>query len=333
MIVIYRVLLCFLTILGASCASGPKSINVSTLEEDQEDDDEGKDSNSKSAAYSGKVSANNKLLTFSITNSPLSSFQVDRRKAAELSNELESDLKRATAKEKRELVALMGLKRLAGADLQVVFNIARKIILNELKIDISRSIPESAMLELALTAIQKRNFSMADHWLGEISGSRNKRVLAAADTARGMIELLSDRLPEALYYWNEALKHFRNFEPARLNIGFFALKYGDFETAKKMLGNMQNDWFALTGVLQAERLANRPKKVDSLCDRVKSKKKTYKPALFSCALNTYQGLGQLDKAKEELSKVAQVDGPPTEVDEKAFIVIGRIEEEKGSKAK
>ena len=79
--------------------------------------------------------------------------------------------------------------------------------------------------------------------------------------------------------------------------------------------------------MQAERLSDRPKKVESMCERILDKNSKYKPALFSCALNTYQGLQKLDQAKKELEKVAQVEGPPVEIDEKAFLAIGKVEAE------
>jgi len=42
-------------------------------------------------------------------------------------------------------------------------------------------------------------------------------------------------------------------------------------------------------------------------------------------LNTFQGIGDLDKARTELKNLANIDGPPSLVDEKAFLNIGRIE--------
>ena len=123
-----------------------------------------------------------------------------------------------------------------------------------------------------------------------------------------MIEQSDGRLPEAVDYWNKALKLVSSYVPARLNLGFYALKYGDFSTAKKYLSGM-NDYYALTGYMQAVRQSS-PSSANSLCGRILSKKKDYKPAMFSCALNTAQGKGDLKKAKTELQKIAKTRGAP-----------------------
>lgn len=316
----------FLICLGifSSCATKPKKISVSTLSEDQEEDEQ-EDSNS--AEISG-LSANTRTLTYSFGNNPLSSKRVKLSAVRSISSSLASRLRNPTSKQKNELVTLMALKRLEGQSYASIVNIARKLILNELRVDIARKIPDSAKLELALSAISKRNFSMADHWLNEVAKSKDSRIRASALTGKGMIELLSNRLPEAIYYWNLALKSYDRFAPARLNIAFYALKYGDFQTAKSMLSNMRDDWYALTGLLQAERLGGNPKRTESLCAQVREIKKKYKPALFSCALNTLQGLGDAQKARKQLEEVAQIEGPPSSIDEKAFVIIGKMEQVK-----
>ena len=149
-----------------------------------------------------------------------------------------------------------------------------------MKIDISRPMPEAAVLEIALSAVVSANYSMADYWLNELLASKDKKIRAAERTARGVIELRSGRLPEAVFNWNEALNFYQNYEPARLNIGFFALKYGDFQTAKKMLGPLKTDYFTMTGLMQAERLADRAKKVDSMCAQIIKGKPKYKLSLI-----------------------------------------------------
>ncbi len=304
------------------CASSGNSPISSMMEERQEDDE---DSPGDDRNLTGKISASTSIFTYSASNSVLSSRGFSPKRSRNLASELERRLRSPTVKNRRELVALMSLYRMAGGDLNQAFNIAKKISLNEMKVDISRKIPESAVLELALSSIQSANYSMADHWLNELSSSKDKKMQAAVETARGIIELRSGRLPEAIFYWNEALKKYSNYEPARLNIGFYALKFGDVTTAKRMLSTIESDYFVLTGLMQAERLSDRAKKVESMCDRLLQLNPKYKPALFSCGLNTYQGLSKLAEAKRDLEKVAQVEAPPVEIDEKVFLTIGKIE--------
>ena len=197
-----------------------------------------------------------------------------------------------------------------------------------MKKDITRNISEIAKLELALSSLQSGKFSMAEYFLLDLKRSKNRKVRAAAHNAEGIIFLSDKKLPEAVAAWNQALKADPNYKAARLNIGFISLKYGDHRTAKKMLSNMQNDWFALTGLMIAERLAGNSSRVQSLCERIDDKKSGYKPARFSCALNLFQGLGKTKEAKSELKKVAKLPGLE-DVTEKTFLAVARIEKHEG----
>jgi hypothetical protein len=162
--------------------------------------------------------------------------------------------------------------------------------------------------------------------------SRNDKTKAAALTARGMIAMIDGRLPEAVALWNDAINLRKDYEPARLNIGFTALRFGDYKTAKAMLAGMPDDFFISTGLIQAERLADNPKEAAQLCASVLEKKKNYKPALFSCALNEYQGLGNLAKARADLEEIAKTEGGPAAIDERAYLVIGKLEKEQREQA-
>jgi tetratricopeptide (TPR) repeat protein len=274
---------------------------------------------------SAGLSPNNAIFTFSLSNNGMTGKAVNKREAQGLANRIGSQVAKNSPDLKRELTNVMALKRFAGANLNEIFGVAKAIITNEMKKDVSRKLPEQTELELALGAIESRKIAMAEHWLNQISDTRNKRMKAAELTARGIIALMDNRLPEAVDFWYQALKNFPNYTPAKLNLGFTALRFGDYTTAKKMLSDHQDDWFAATGLMQAERLANNVNRVVSLCKRILSQVNNYKPARFSCALNTYQGQGDLAKARKELESVARINGGPPEIDEKVFLVIGRID--------
>ncbi|NRA68996.1 MAG: hypothetical protein HRU19_31285 [Pseudobacteriovorax sp.] len=314
----------------AGTSSKSRSNNISSSSLDQEDDDQ--EDSIDQALKSTSVSGASRIYTYSLSNSPLSSKRYSPKKARDQASRIRRDISSGKKVNQKDLVALMSMQRMSGGDLQAAFSTAKRIVMNEMKVDIARDIPESAVLELALSAIQAANYSMADHWLNVIAKSKDKKMRAAERTARGIIEVRSDRLPEAIVFWYDALKLYSNYEPAKLNIGFYALKYGDYQTAKKMLSTIRSNYFTLTGLMQAERLADRAKKVDSMCKQIISKEPKYKPALFSCALNSFQGLGQFEKAKQELEKVAQVEGPPVEIDEKSFLTIGKLDKARAKKA-
>jgi tetratricopeptide (TPR) repeat protein len=240
-----------------------------------------------------------------------------------VAQDISSSLKKPSLRDLHKMIALMAMKRISGASYGSVVSVAKKMVSLEIEKSISRDIPSNAYLELALTSFQKKQYSMTEYYLEKLEKFKKPKLKAASLTIRGMIEQSDGRLPEAVDYWNRALKVVSTYIPARLNLGFYALKYGDFQTAKKYLSGM-NDYFALTGYMQAVRQAS-PSNAQSLCRRILGKKRGYKPALFSCALNTAQGKGDLKKAKSDLQKIAKTRGGPSEIDEKAYLVIAKIE--------
>ncbi len=278
------------------------------------------------------VSSNYQTLTYSLSNNSLTSKTINISKAKDLAGDLEGKMASPSAKDRKDLIALMAAKRLAGEGVGPVFQVAKKLMIVEMREDIGREMPEVAQLELALASIHSRQFPMAEHWIEKLISSKNDKTKAAALTARGMIAMTDGRLPEAVAFWNDAINVRKDYEPARLNIGFIALRYGDFKTAKLMLSGLQEDYFINTGMVQANRLSDNPREAAQLCAGILEKKKNYKPALFSCALNEYQGLGNLAKARTELEELAKTEGGPSSIDERAYLTIGKIEKEQREQA-
>lgn len=318
-----------LAFLLASCATtdnkkgGRSESSSSSAKDDDGDASDGK-GGSGDDAY---VSAGFSTFTYSLTNNGLTSFTVNSSRAKSMADDLEGKLKTPSAKDRKEFIALMATKRLAGEGVVPVFQVAKRLMIVEMKDNMKRNMPEVAMLELALASIHSKQIPMAEHWIGKLLQSKNSKTKAAALTAQGMIALLDNRLPEAVAFWNDALKAKSDYEPARLNIAFTALRYGDVKTAKSMFQGVNQDWFVQTGMMQAERLSDNAQEASNLCKSILEKKPNYKPALFSCALNEYQGLGNLAKARTDLERVAKSGGGPSAIDEKTFLVLGKIEKE------
>jgi hypothetical protein len=322
--------------LLSGCATLPKAAGGSDDKADSGSgqNEEGDTDPKKSGGGSDDlyISSNYQTLTYSLSNNSLTSKTINISKAKELASDLEGKMASPSAKDRKDLIALMAAKRLAGEGVGPVFQVAKKLMIVEMREDIGREMPEVAQLELALASIHSRQFPMAEHWIEKLMASKSDKTKAAALTARGMIAMIDGRLPEAVAFWNDAINVRKDYEPARLNIGFIALRYGDFKTAKLMLSGLQEDYFVNTGMVQADRLADNPKEAAQLCAGILEKKKNYKPALFSCALNEYQGLGNLAKARTELEELAKTDGGPSSIDERAYLTIGKIEKEQREQA-
>ncbi|MBC7530422.1 MAG: hypothetical protein H7318_02525 [Oligoflexus sp.] len=316
-----------LAFLVVSCATTDKKggkADSSSSSKDDDDKDDKKDGDKGDEAY---VSSGFSTFTYSLTNNGLTSFTVNSSKAKGMADDLDGKLKNPTSKDRKEFIALMAAKRLAGEGVLPVFQVAKRLMVVEMKDNIKKNMPEVAMLELALASIHSKQIPMAEHWIGKLLQSKNPKTKAAALNAQGMIALLDNRLPEAVAFWNDALKAKSDYEPSRLNIAFTALRYGDVKTAKAMFQGVNQDWFVQTGMMQVERLSDNASEAASLCKSILEKKPNYKPALFSCALNEYQGLGNLAKARTDLEHVAKSGGGPSSIDEKTFLVLGKIEKE------
>lgn len=276
-----------------------------------------------------EVTGNFRTFTYSLSNNRNTSYTVDKKKVAAIAEDIQNSVKKPTLKDRRELVALMAVKRLAGASFETSLKIARTLIDLEMKQSISNDLPEVAKLEMALAAIEERKLAYADYFLDAVRKSKSKAMLAAVHNADGIIHLIDGKLPEAVASWNEALKVDSDYRPALVNIGFTALKYGDYKTAQRALGNMQDDWFALSGLVVAERYSGDAGRASALCDKVLAKKPNYKPVLLSCALNEYQGHNKDDAALALLNKLVKLkDGSSTVIDEEAYKVISMIQREK-----
>lgn len=323
---------CALTLAFTGCATGGGSGGSGgggKSEKEIEETTSAKDEDVKQDQEKDEVTISGSLRTFtlSVSNSPLTSKTVNREKAAGMAQSLNDQLKNPQFKDRQELIGLMSVQAVAGITVDNMLETAQKLVNLEMSKDIRRNMPEVAKLQIVLSAIRSRNFAMAEHFMLELENSKNKRVRAGLLTAEGYIALMEDRIPEAVYSWNEALKMDNNYEPARLNIGFIALRYGDYSTATRMLSNMQDDWFAATGLMIAARLAGDFDRAKSMCNRILSKKRNYKPALLSCALNKYEAEKKYDEAVKMLQDVAKLQPATPGIDEKAFKLIAKIEQE------
>lgn len=249
------------------------------------------------------ISENLKTFTVSLSNNSQTSRAIDRREAAAIAGKLGNT-------DRKEIVAKMSALRLSGKGLGAVIDTTKRLMAIELQKSPKRGIPNFAKMELVLAAIESKKYSFAEYFLYDLLRAKEKKIQAMAYTAEGIIAAEDGRLPEAILSWEEALKVDPSFEAAKLNLGMTAAKYGDFNLAKKMLSGFQDDWYAMHGLIAAERLTKGVNQASSLCNRLLSTKPNYKPGLLNCALNEVQGTKNLAKATELLNKVSQLPGYP-----------------------
>lgn len=273
------------------------------------------------------VSGSNVSFSYSLSNNSMTSQTVNQKKAQSAFSDLKRSLKAPKWKDRKDLLASLSIGAIGGVGLGDVLAQARKLIDVELRKDIKKELPDYALLQIALNALRARKLSLAEHFIFRLEKSKNRQIKAAAYTAEGLIALIDKKEPEAIAAWEDALKANPGFKAALLNIGFLSLKYGDYRTAKKRLGNLRNDWFALYGLAVAARLEGNPNRASSICHNLLSKKPDYKPAIFTCALNEYQGKKNYKEAKEMLNKMLKSGRGSPIIDEKAYKIIEKIERE------
>jgi predicted Zn-dependent protease len=306
-------------LLVSACASSDKKDKGGDDLKSSKDDGEGGGGNGKpDSAY---ASSNRVTLTNSLSYNGLTSQTISSSKA-------ENEAQRYNGKDKRSLEGKISADRLARKSPGTVLAAAKKLAELEMEKGAGRTVGADVKLEIALAALQGRNFALAEYYLQELTDKGvPARVKAGAYNALGVIAMRDDRVPEAVLYFKEALKASGNYKPALLNLGFAALKGGDLSTAKKALGDLQGDWFVQYGLISVARMEGNESRADDLCDKVLGKEPGHKAALFNCGLVEFQNKRNFGKAKDLLSKAMKAKGGEPGWDDKISQVYGQVQSE------
>lgn len=277
----------------------------------------------KEQAAPKEPEASNNFVTLinSFSNSPLTSHTVSLNKADEIAEKF------MEAKSRAGLESKIAAERLSKKSLGQVLSTAKKLAATEMEKAAGNTIPDTAKLELALAAINNKNYAFGEYFLQILTDSKNPKIKAAAYNAIGAIALKDDRVPEAVLYFKQALSASSSYRPALLNLGFVALKGGDFETARKLLSDMQNDWFVQYGLITLARLDGNESIADDLCEKVLKKAPQHKAALHNCALLELQNKRNFNKARALAEKASTATYGDSEWDEKAMRLINDVDYE------
>ncbi len=268
-----------------------------------------------------KASANRVTLTNSLANNPLTSQTISPARAeAEIA-------KFKAAKGELALQGVISTQRLARKNLGEVISTAKKLADTQMEKGAGRQLSSEVKLEIAIAALQSRNFAFAEYLLQDLTDSKNAHVKAGAYNAMGVVALKDDRVPEAVLYFKEALKAVPSYKPALMNLGFVALKGGELGMAKQLLGKIENDWFVSYGLISLQRLDGDVGGALEQCDKVLKKQPEHSAALFNCGLVEYQNKKNLAKAKEYFTKAGKAKLTAEGWNEKAFLMVAQIDAE------
>ena len=300
-----------LGLLVSSCSGDEK-----TTEEPVSKTSSGAD---KSDSGGGKPSGNRTTLTNSLSNNPLTSLTINGAKAESFGS--------ADSKDKAVLEGKIAADRLSRKGVANVMAVAKKIADIEMAKAPGKSVSDEVKLDIALSAIQAKNFALAEYYLQQLTESKNAKVKAGAYNAMGVVALNDQRVPEAVLYFNEALKASSNYKPAKYNLGFTALKGGDLAKAKSALGEYQSDWFVQYAEISIARMEGDGNRAAELCGKVLAKSPGHKAALANCGLVEGQNKKNFPKAKEYLKKAQGSKGGESSWDERIANMLTEVEQD------
>ena len=298
------------SMLNAVLFAGLLSLHLScsTSDKNQADDrqiGDGRDREDRGSRRDAvSVSSRRATLITSLSNNKLTPHTVSRARADREVGKLSS----ANPKDVATLEGRLSAERLAGKSLGQVMGTARKIASLKLGKNPNGEISENVKLEIALTAVKDRKFSLAEYYLQDLTNSKNARIRAGSYNGLGVVALKDERVPEAVAYFRQSLKALGSYEPALLNLGLVALGGGDLQTAKRSFSNMQDDLVVQTALVSIERLSGNANRIDSLCERILKKDPSHKSTLFNCGLHEYQAKANFDRAKQLLNEAARAPG-------------------------
>ncbi len=273
----------------------------------------------KASAYS----AEEKTLTQSFSNNPMTSKVINRQAAADLAEKSSGPAKEGNINAE---VAFIAASRLAGKSLPENIQAARQLIDQIVKKDgVQREIPDVVELELAIHAVSVGKLAFAEHLYDRLLKSKNAKVRAGINNLIGVVALRLNKIPEAVNSFRQSLKEDGGYVAAKLNLGFLALRGGDFNLAKSMLNDMSDDWFVKSGVLIIDRMGGGTDQAAKLCTEVLAKKPNHKPTLFNCGLNEFQARKNYKVARDYMNKTLKYEGGDPSWNERAAKIIGEID--------
>jgi tetratricopeptide (TPR) repeat protein len=281
---------------GGSNSSSSSSVSSSSRTRSGNDDFE-----KSSKRESSKLSGQRATLTTSLSNSKLLSKSYSPSKA----NGIVSSVARNKNATSSDLLGRMSAERLSGGSYNQVMAVGNKLAESIIAKNVKARLPDEAIAELAISAMMSKKYHVAEQYIADLIEEKDKTSNAVGHNLNGILFLQSDRIPEAAQEFRLALKSNSRYEPAKLNLGFLALKYGDFSTAKSVLSGLQDDWLVNYAFISLERVEG-SKRAGDLCKRVLSKN-SYAPAYLNCGLYEAQS-GSPDEARKYLQKAASAGG-------------------------
>lgn len=262
------------------------------------------------------LGGNNSDIVNSATNNAMSFKQVNRSKAAGIAKSIQG-------KSIRDYAARISALRLGSQGVEAILVDARKVMDQVMKkgINDQTNLDPRIQLEVGIAAIQERNLGLAYLMLDPLFSEKNGRVKAGAYNALAVMNILRNRIPEAVEGLKLSLKFAPSNKAANLNLGLLYLKYGNFEKANVHLGKFIGDDLAKSGLIVSNRMLGNTNRSDGICKQLLEKHPNHKPTLFNCGMLALQDQKNKKKAMNLITKALKLPGGPNEWESVGFKVL------------
>lgn len=310
-------IIAIVTLINSCATSSDESVKGN-----RSSNSENRSSNSRNQSDNSNVNLSTKDFVVSLSNNNMTSLTVDGAKAEKALDRASNIKEGSDIKMKAQLAEKIAAQRLSRKGMGAVLGTAKKLADIEMKKGVQNEISPKVKLEIGIAAIYSQNYAMAEFMLDPLSTSKNRTVAAGALNALGVMTLKEGRVPEAMQLFKKSLSMVSDYEAAMLNMAFTALKYGDLDTARKMLGRLKIDWFSDYGKLVFSRQTGNDGEVKRLCEKLL--KENHKPSVFSCGLQAWYQEKNPKKARELINKALQMRGGPNAWEQKGYKILEQI---------
>ena len=173
----------------------------------------------------------------------------------------------------------------------------------------NKGISDTVKLTLGIAALRSRKYAIADYFLTPLSTeARQGRIKASANNAIGIMHLLDRNYQDASLAFKRALSAAAGYRPAAFNLGLLQLRFGDFATARRVLGDIPPDWFINASMLIIERHLGNIARANGLCKKVLQQQPNHKMSKLNCAIIEFKENKNYKKARKLLQDAAKISG-------------------------
>lgn len=300
----------FYLMIQACSSSAPEKSEMKTSKQEEQNS---KTENNEKSESVRSMDEEMKSVVMSVSNSPLTGHRADKAAALNLSKSAGS-----------ELFVALSAKVVAQESFNSVYGTAKAYVKAKLKQNPSYRLNDKVKMLLALSALQNKRFGFLEMILNELSQSKNIVSNSFVYNLRGVIEVNNNNYPDAMDYFEKALKVRESNKAAQINMGALALHFADLNNAKRGLGSNSGNWFVDSELMIIDRHSGNSSMAKSKCDKLSSEKSSYMAILFNCGVLYFEDLKDYKTAKSFISKAASAKMGSSSWAQKAYGLIDKI---------